>query len=243
MTTVAKRGIQTDRYVFAALAAAFALVVFIGFAKTYYLKTFFTPAPLPSSIVHIHGLLMTAWVVLFAVQVTLISARQVRIHQRLGYASIGLAVLMVFFGVWTALAAARHGSASTPVGFSQPTFAIVPLGDMLLFTMLFGGAVYYRRMASRHKSLMFLTAINFMPPAIGRLPLDIVSAQPVLFGLGVPALLTLTVVGLDWRRRRRVDGVVVAAAVIFIASFPIRIALITTSGWANAAAWLATLVD
>ena len=42
-----------------------------------------------------HGVLMTAWVALFAAQVWLISARRVRVHQRLGYAGIGLAALIV----------------------------------------------------------------------------------------------------------------------------------------------------
>ena len=84
---------------------------------------------------------MTAWVVLFLVQVTLISTRRVRVHQRLGYAGIGLALLIIVLGIWTALRAAKHGSISTPVGFSQPTFLIVPLGDIVLFTLFFGMSV------------------------------------------------------------------------------------------------------
>lgn len=234
---------RLDRYVYAILAAVFALVVFAGFSKTYYLKALLGGPPLPSATVHLHGLVMTSWVVFFAVQVALISSRRVRVHQRLGYASIGLAVLIVAIGLRTALEAARHGSLSTPVGFSEPTFSIVPLGDLLLFTMLYGGAVYYRRVPSRHKSLMFLTTINFMPPAIGRLPLDVVHAYPVVFGLGVPVVLTVAVLALDWRKRRQFDGVVVAAALIFIVSFPLRIALVSTPAWARAAAWLASLVD
>jgi uncharacterized membrane protein len=90
---------------------------------------------------------------------------------------------------------------------------------------------------------MFLTAINFMPQAIGRLPFDVVRAYPVVFGLGVPVVLTLAVLALDWRKRRRFDGVVVTAAVIFIVSFPLRIALVSTPAWTRAATWLASLVD
>ena len=58
-----------DRYVYAALAAVFALVVLAGFARTYYLKVLFGTPPLPSTLVHVHGLVMTSWVILFAVQV------------------------------------------------------------------------------------------------------------------------------------------------------------------------------
>ena len=67
--------------------------------------------------------------------------------------------------------------------------------------------------------------------------------QPVLFGLGVPAGLALTGLAFDTWRHRRMDRLLLAAVLIFIASFPARIALITTPAWARASAWLATLVD
>jgi hypothetical protein len=40
-----------------------------------------------------------------------------------------------------------------------------------MFAMLFGGAVYYRKKPAAHKSLMLLTAINFVPPALARIPI------------------------------------------------------------------------
>ena len=232
-----------DRYLYGSVAAAFVLLVFAGFARTYYLKTFLTGPPLPSLLVHVHGVVMTAWVALFVVQVSLISSRQVRVHRRLGYLGIGLAALVVGVGVWTALAAARHGSSSTPAGFSQPTFAIVPLGDVALFALFFGAAVYHRKNAARHKLLMLLTVANFLPPAVGRLPFDVVRDNPVLFGVGVPIGLALGGLALDIWRRRRTDWVLAAATLVLAASFPARIALMTTPAWARASAWLATLVN
>src|SRR5262245_16080061 len=80
-----------DRRFFTFTAIAFTLVVLAGFARTYYLKPYFGGPPLPSLMVHVHGLLMTVWVALFATQVWLISSRQVKVHQRLGYAGAGLA--------------------------------------------------------------------------------------------------------------------------------------------------------
>jgi hypothetical protein len=232
-----------DRYLHAAVAALFVLLVFAGFARTYYLSLLLNGPPLPSMMVHLHGIVMTAWVLLFVVQVTLISQRQVRIHQRLGYTGIGLAALIVVIGVRTALEAARHGSLSTPNGFSQPTFSAVPLGDLLLFVLFFGGAVYFRRNPSRHKGLMLLTVANFLPPAIGRLPFAFVKANPVVFGLGFPLILATISVAYDAWKRRRIDWLLLGAAVLLIASFPARIALMATPAWANASAWLATLVD
>jgi len=242
-THQSRGGRHFDRYVYGTLAAVFALIVFSGFARTYYLKLFFATPPLPSLIVHAHSIIMTAWVVLFLVQVTLISTRRVRVHQRLGYAGIGLALLIIVLGIWTALRAAKHGSISTPVGFSQPTFLIVPLGDIVLFTLFFGMAVYFRRNAARHKGLMFLTAVNFLPPAMGRLTFALVKEHPVFFGAGVPVGLALACLGVHTWRYRRLDRVLLAAVIVLIVSFPGRIAVISTPAWARASAWLAGLVD
>lgn len=234
---------DVDRYLYRTLAGMFGLLVFAGFARTYYLKPLFATPPLPSLVVHLHGVVMTAWVVLFSVQVGLVSARRVRVHQRLGYAGIALALLVIVMGVWTALGAARHGSTSTPAGFSQPTFSIVPLADILLFTLFFGGAVYFRRTPRRHKALMFLTVVNFLPPALGRLPIPLVQAHPVLFGLGVPAGLAFAGLAVDTWRHKRMDRLLLSAVLFFVASFPGRLALMATPTWARASSWLATLVD
>ena len=52
-----------DRRLFAVATIAFILIVLAGFARTYYLKPYFGGPPLPSLMVHVHGLLMTVWVV------------------------------------------------------------------------------------------------------------------------------------------------------------------------------------
>ena len=119
-------------------------------------------------LVHVHGVLMTAWVVLFVTQVWLVSSKRIRLHQRLGYAGIGLGSLIVVVGFVTALRAARYGAASTPSEVSPLAFLAVPLFDLVMFVALFGAAIYYRRRPAEHKRLMLLTAVNFLPPAIAR---------------------------------------------------------------------------
>jgi hypothetical protein len=231
---------QLEHYLVAGVAAIFIAITFAGFARTYYLRGL-VEAPLPSWVVHVHGLLMTAWVALFVVQAALIPANRIRLHQRLGYSSIGLAVVIAFFGIWTALRAARDGSLSVPPGFSEPAFSIVPLGDIVLFALFFGGAIYFRKNAATHKRLMLLTLLNFLPPGLGRLPIAAVQAAPVAWLLGVIGGVSLVCVVFDRWRYGRVNGVFVAGAVTLIASFPIRIALMGTQAWLSTATWLASL--
>jgi hypothetical protein len=85
---------ERDRLFYGGMALAIALTIFAGFARTYYLKDLFGSRPLPP-LVHLHGLLFTCWILLFAVQTSLISAGRPDIHRKTGIAGALLAAAMV----------------------------------------------------------------------------------------------------------------------------------------------------
>ena len=64
-----------DRAFYTGMALAATLSVFVGFARTYYLRPQFQTTPLPLYL-HIHGAVFTAWMVLFVVQTSLVAARR-----------------------------------------------------------------------------------------------------------------------------------------------------------------------
>ena len=68
-----------------------------GFARTYYLAGM-VRAPLPNRLIHIHGAIMTLWMVVLLVQVALISARRVKWHMTFGLFGFGLATAMAIIG-------------------------------------------------------------------------------------------------------------------------------------------------
>jgi len=231
-----------DRRLFKAAAIVFPLVVLSGFARTYYLRGLFDVPPLPSLIVHLHGLTMTAWVALFITQVGLISSKRVRVHQQLGYIGIGLAAVILPIGFVTAARAAKYGSPSTPPGVNQLGFMIVPLVDLIMFTIFFAAAIYYRKRPAQHKMLMLLTAINFLPPAIARIPIAPLRALGPLWFFGLPTVLILACIGLDRWRYGRFNLVFVAGALLLIVSYVTRLALMNSPGWLRAAGWLTSFV-
>jgi hypothetical protein len=61
---------QRDRWFFTGMAVAALLTVFTGFAPSYYLGSFFEARPL-STLVHVHGVLFTSWILLFFTQTSL----------------------------------------------------------------------------------------------------------------------------------------------------------------------------
>ena len=100
------------------MALAFGLTVFAGFSRTYFLKLHYgTPAL--SVLLHVHGVVFSAWVLLFAAQTTLVAARRTDLHRRLGVAGAVLAGALLVMGTTTAILRVRGGSAPIP-GVSAP---------------------------------------------------------------------------------------------------------------------------
>jgi len=232
-------GRVNDRRLYILAAIVTPLIVLAGFARTYYLKPFFGTPDLPSRIVHLHGIVMTAWVLLFITQISLVATRRTRVHQRLGIAGGVLAALVVIVGVLTALFAAARGASPGPPALA---FVIVPLGDMLIFSVLIGLALYFRRNLQVHKRLMLLAAINLLTPAIARIPLSfITNGGPIAF-FGLTDLVLLGFLAYDTFKHRRLHPVFLWGSIFVIALQPLRLLLAGTSVWMNFAAALVALV-
>jgi hypothetical protein len=230
---------QSDRRLFAAVALIFPLIVLIGFARTYYLKAAFDTPPVPSLLVHVHGLVMTAWVFYFIAQVWLIRSKRARVHMKAGMLGIALAIVILVVGFFTA-AAAAFGSASAPPDIPPLSFMIVPMTDLVMFAGLFGAAIYYRKRPAHHKRLMLLTVINFLPPAIARIPIESLQTAGPLFFFGVPTVMIIGLLIYDTWRNRKLDRVFLVGSILLIASYPLRLMAMGTSGWMNFASWITT---
>jgi len=232
---------RSDRRLFALVAVLFPVIVVIGFAPTYYLKFAFGNQPLPH-LVHLHGLLMSAWVIYFIAQVWLIRSKNARVHMRIGLAGIPLAIAIIIVGFFTAVAAAKFGAvtAAAPPDIPRLAFLAVPLFDMVVFAALFAGAIYYRKRPANHKRLMLLTALNFVPPAIARIPVPALRALGPLFFFGVPTVLAITLLIYDTWRNRKLNVPFLAGVLFLIASYPLRIIISGTPQWMAFANWLTT---
>jgi hypothetical protein len=227
-----------DHRFFAIAAIAVIVAVIVGFGPTFYLKPFFNNPPIARSIIYVHGFVMAAWVILFTVQIYFISSKKIKIHQKLGWTGIGLAVLVFVSGMMVTVGAAKYGTASAPPNIPPLEFMIVPFGDMIVFAILFGAAVYYRRNSPNHKRLMLLTMINFIPPAIARFPGGMTNDYGPLWFYGVPTVLTLALIALDTWYRRKLNKIFLFAGIFLVAAMWIRLPLMSTGLWLSFAQWL-----
>jgi len=224
---------RRDRLFYGGFTAATIAVVFAGFGRTYYLGAFTNSATLPP-LVHLHAAVYSAWMVLFAVQASLVAARRVRTHRRLGAASVILAIVMVAAGWVVSIQGARTGWAGPrePRDAAEALrFLAVPLGDVIVFSAFFTAALYFRRIPDTHKRLMVLAMVGgVLPPALGRLPI----AAAII---GTFALLLAGPV-YDRVTRGRIHQVYAWGVPIVFASLPLRFAIARTDTWRQFAQWV-----
>lgn len=230
----AKRAPLTEHRFFLAMSLVIAAIVFVGFAPTYYLRAWYHTEALPS-VFQVHGLVFTAWVVLYVTQTALVSARRTDIHRRLGLAGGALAVLMLVLGYLAAIAAARRGF-STP-GLPPPlVFLAVPIVDLIVFGVLVGAGLYLRRTPAAHKRLMFLSTVAVLTAAIARLPY-VLPLGPLAF-FALTDLLIVAAMIFDRRTRGRIQPALLWGGVFLMASQPLRLFISGTDAWLAFATWL-----
>ena len=229
-----------ERWFYLGMTGAILLIVFAGFAPSFYLRGYLAPrAPMEpmTALVMLHGLLFTSWVVLFAAQVGLISADRRALHKRLGVLGFGLVVAMAIVGMLAALhGVSRH---TGPPQFAPLAWLAVPLLDVPVFTTLIAIGLYNRRVPQVHKRLMLIATIGMLMPAMGRLQLPV--PFPVViattYGLALGAL-----VAWDIKSQGHVHRVTIGGGSFLIASWVFRLAVMQTAAWLSFAAWAQSFV-
>jgi hypothetical protein len=217
------------RFFYLAAAGGVAATTFVGFAPTYYLKALYGTPPL-SPLLHLHGLIFTAWFVLFGVQTILVAAHRTDLHRRLGAAGVLLAVTMVGVGLSVAVGAARRGMA--PPGTSPLGFLVFPIGVLGQFTLLVAVGLYLRRRTEIHKRLMLFATIALLGPALARIP-GIGPWTQVIIDAGVGLCLVH-----DGVVARRLYPASVIGGLFVVISGHFLPAIGTTQTWMTVAAWL-----
>jgi hypothetical protein len=229
---VAVRSRRTRRF-YVAMALAFALTVFAGFSRSYFLKLHYgTPAL--SVLLHIHGVVFSSWILLFAAQTTLVAARRTDLHRRLGVAGAVLAGMLLVMGSATAILRVRGGSAPIP-GVSGLAFLAIPMFDMVVFAILAGSGLALRRQLETHKQLMTLATIGLLSAPLARIPWVFRAGPPAFFGL--TDLFIVAMLVYDLATRRRVHPATVWGGLVLVASQPLRLMISGTAAWTAFAAW------
>jgi len=193
---------RLENLFFSGMALLILASMLLGFARSYFLAGMWR-APLPSAIVHVHGAVFSSWILLLIAQISLVSARQVKWHRRLGMLGAGLATAMVVLGIMAATDSLARGFSPPGSRMDAATFFAFPFVQVAIFAVLIGAAFRARRDPATHKRLMLIATIAVLGPAINRWPFAVMKRVP-LTTAGVLLMLILLLVGFDISTRRKI---------------------------------------
>lgn len=139
------------------------IAIFLGFLKPFIIPVARQTFEAPLSI-YIHGALSLGWVLLFTIQSTLIQRKNYKLHIKLGFAGIFLAIATSY----SLLPVAKFIiGRDLKLGLGEMAYSnsISLLTTGLMFLILVGFAIYYRQQSNIHKRLLLLATIVLLWPA------------------------------------------------------------------------------
>ncbi|HEY6661628.1 MAG TPA: hypothetical protein VIZ66_01775 [Sphingomicrobium sp.] len=231
-----------ERKFYSRMAILLVVVVFLGFAPSFYLRGVVPEYPRPNPTlppaVIFHGLMFTLWMALLVTQTQLVSTRRVETHMKLGKAAMLLAIALIPVMYLTAVWAVPRES--HPPFTDSLNWTAIPLAVIPAFAFLVYEAWRRRKQAQWHKRLMLSATIMFAAgPGFSRIPL----APPTFWGFTIQLLVGTALLFVPlfiWDRRS--DGKVHPATwtgyAVATAAAIVPLALIYTHSWAGIAAKL-----
>jgi hypothetical protein len=238
----ARTAAMINRRFYTWFAVCACLIIFAGFAHTYYLRFAFETKGLPL-LLRVHGFLFTAWFVLLFVQARLVARHRVDLHRKLGFVGAVLAPLCAFVAIGVSFNAGRRLVLAHPTSLTnlQVRPGAMDLGTSLMFLLLVAIALYLRRWPEYHKRIMILASCSLLLPAIGRIPFF----GTVLFdAVGFWGLIAITEVPpvtcilYDTIKHRRLHPAFGWGGAALLASFPAFLLVGASDSWLHFSSWL-----
>lgn len=222
-----------------------AVVVFIGFTRTFYLRFLFPEAQelaAPEPVFLVHGVVFTSWILLLVSQAFLISKHRVSLHRSLGWLGAVLAVAVVVLGIHGAAVAAERPGGFIGVPFPPLQFLALPVVTMVFFGSLVTLAIAWRGKPQYHKRAMLLATVTLLEAAIIRIPLDFIAAGVPFTSFGTACLFIVALAIYDKRVRGKFHPVTLWGGIAVILSQPFALLIMNTQVWNDFAVWLVRAV-
>ena len=247
-TDPASRASVRSRFFFV-LSFLMLILVFLGFAPTYYLDAFFDTTiefqPMPLYLA-IHAFVLTMWFVGQVVQSGLIQAGRRELHRTLGMIGAALAAGVVMTGIVATVNAIPHAEA----------FGIAPRGrldvlvvanslNLLVFATLVWLALRYRSKPDYHKRFMLIASIVIIGPAVSPLrelgaflgsllPQSVTIPVPLVFWILLISFIALH----DLLNMRRIHRATLVGAVMKAAATVATISIVNAGLAASYVDWI-----
>lgn len=209
---------QPESRFFLIMAIVSVVILFLGFAPSFYLKPIIQ-APPPLSMLSIaHGVVGTLWMGLFVTQAAFISTGRPALHRQLGIMGALLFGLMAMLSYWTAITAGQLGHAP-PESPPPLHFMALPLIGMTGSLVLVAMALWNRSRSDWHKRLMLAAMFSLTGPGTGRIVIPLgLASWGMHSALLVSELLLVIAMAYDQVRLKRIHPAYWYAAAVLVAT-------------------------
>ena len=235
---------------FQIMAWVFVAIAFGGFIPTYWAKLMdgsFAGKP----ILHIHGILLYAWVIFYAVQVNFVANRSIAQHRSWGMAGISLFTALAISIVLSAINTI-HQAEPRGFGVQAAAFSIVTFSAIVLISGFIVLAIMNVHRPDWHSRLMTLSFVPLLQAPMAR-PFAVLLAPPGAVGpppvfVTIPPaivvdLLLIALLVYDRRRAGRFHPVTIFGAITIVAIQLLCIPVSTSPAWLATANWIAGLAS
>lgn len=226
----------SERRFFIWMSAALAAVAFAGFARTYYLAGFNEgPRPVLTPVVHLHGALSTAWILLLILQTRLIATGRRDIHRLMGMVGTAIGAAILLTGIFVAINSERrvHTPANAGTLADPYVFLIFPFASVALFAVFATLGVLKRHRPDAHKRYMLLATASLIVPALARIVTQ--ATHGAVAGVAGAVVLVngflLAMVIHDLRTRGRLHSVTLWGGAVTVLSEVLRFAIGFSTPW------------
>lgn len=243
-TAAPRRGLRSTskpgRWFYPLAGALMLALTVLGF-KLFYFKGLSHPGreipPPIRTLIVVHGVATSGWIVLFLVQPLLVALRKHRLHMALGRLGAGYAAVVCILGVMLGVRSAQATPPEVVIwGLSPKQFMAVPIVSILVFAVCVGAAVWRRKRPAEHRGLMLLATLSIMSAAVSRIDalsdLYVGTGLERLFG---PFLMTLVIgavlAGIACAVTRRLDRLLVGGVAALALVSVLTMAVARTPVW------------
>ncbi len=165
---------KTDRWFYSAAGAGFLVVMLVGFrwfisSGTGNAGRVIDPAIFRLAL--IHGLAIAAWYLLFFIQALLIGVRNRKLHFKLGWSAVVIALTILVTGTMVAI---RSVQITPPdfqfFGMQYSRFLLVMLTEIAAYVGFVTIAIFARKKPKIHRPAMVLASLCLLAGATSRMP-------------------------------------------------------------------------
>ncbi|MCF0072845.1 hypothetical protein LZD49_20360 [Dyadobacter sp. CY261] len=157
--------IHKGRYFFVSMAILFPILVALGFVPDY--QMIIQEEIKVHWFLHVHGLIMTAWMGIFLAQTLLVANGNIKRHKQLGQTGFVFGILVWVSLVVVTVRALIVNNPPEPGG--QFDILFIQLYLQILFGIFFSWGMLVRKRAAAHKRLLFLATMIVIQAGIDRI--------------------------------------------------------------------------